>query len=67
MQWLPRFLRTLKLPWLFLLSAVLMLVSWLVPDPLPFVDELLLLSLTTIFASWRKRDASGQGGSDQTQ
>jgi len=56
MQWLQRFLRQLKLPWLFLLSAALMMISWLVPDPLPMVDELLLLVMTTILGSWRSRD-----------
>jgi len=53
MQWLQRFLRKLKLPWLFLLSGILMLISWLVPDPLPMVDEILLLVVTTMLGSWR--------------
>jgi hypothetical protein len=59
MQWLKRFLRKLKLPWLFLLSGALMLVSWLVPDPLPMVDELLLLVITTMLGSWRNNSKNG--------
>lgn len=54
MRWLNVFLQKLRLPWLFLLSAVLLAVSWLVPDPLPFVDEILLLLVTTMLGSWRR-------------
>jgi len=57
MQWLQRYLRNLRLPWLFLLSGALMLVSWLVPDPLPLVDELLFMVMTIILGSWRGKRA----------
>jgi len=57
MQWLQRYLHNLRLPWLFLLSGVLMLVSWLVPDPLPLVDELLFMVMTIILGSWRGKRA----------
>ena len=45
----------LRFPWLFAATAVLFLVSPVVPDPLPFVDELLLALLALLFGAWRKR------------
>ncbi len=67
---LKSFIRGLRLPWLFLLSAMAMLVSWLVPDPIPMLDELLLLLLTTLLASLRKprqADKSAAGKDDQVR
>ncbi len=45
----------LRFPWLFALTAVLFVVTLVVPDPLPFLDELLLALLTLVFAGWRRR------------
>jgi len=67
---LKSFIRGLRLPWLFLLSALAMLVSWLVPDPIPMLDELLLLLLTTLLASLRKSgqaNESAAGKDDQVR
>ena len=67
---LKSFIRGLRLPWLFLLSALAMLVSWLVPDPIPMLDELLLLLLTTMLASLRKprqANESAAGKDDQVR
>lgn len=45
----------LRFPWLFAATVLLFVVSLLVPDPLPFVDELLLALVALLFAAWRKR------------
>jgi len=47
-------LRRLSYPRLFVLTAVLFTISLLLPDPLPFVDEL-LLGLVTLLLAGRKR------------
>ena len=39
---------------LFLLSASLFVIDLLIPDMIPFADELLLGLLTLLFGSWRK-------------
>ena len=61
---LPNFLRRrlqrLRFPQLALAPAVLFLVTLFVPDPLPFIDELLLFSATLLLGSWKQR----RGGSE---
>ena len=49
LQWAGR----LRFPQLFALTAGLFLVDLIIPDPIPFADELLLGLLTLLFASWR--------------
>jgi hypothetical protein len=39
---------------LFLLTAALFVIDLLIPDIIPFADELLLGLLTLLFGSWRK-------------
>jgi hypothetical protein len=51
MRWLGR----LVFPRLFLLFAGLFVLDTLTPDPIPFVDELLLGIGTLLFASWKQR------------
>lgn len=46
----------LRFPWLFALTTGLFLLDLLVPDPLPFFDELFLGLVALLFAAWRKRD-----------
>jgi len=50
-------LRRLSYPRLFMLTAVLFACNLLIPDPLPFVDEL-LLGLVALLLAGRKRRAS---------
>jgi hypothetical protein len=50
-----RLLPRLRYPQLVLALAALLLVNIVVPDPVPFVDELLLATLTFITASLRHR------------
>jgi len=47
-------LRRLSYPRLFVLTAALFASTLLIPDPLPFVDEL-LLGLVTLLLAGRKR------------
>jgi hypothetical protein len=44
----------LKFRQLFLLTAALFAIDLLIPDMIPFADELLLGLLTLLFGSWRK-------------
>jgi len=45
----------LRFPTLFLVALTLFAIDMVVPDPIPFVDEILLGLGTLLFASWRKR------------
>jgi hypothetical protein len=48
------FFESLRFPWLLLAAAGLFLVSIFVPDPFPFVDEI-LLGLVAVVLSRLKR------------
>ena len=57
-----RFLSSLRSWQLVLLAALLLLADLLIPDPLPFVDELLLAVLTYLLARWLEpRSATNRG------
>lgn len=60
---LRRWLEGLRFPYLLILTAVLLIVSLAVPDPVPFADELLLL-LGTLLLSRLKRKAPEDDPSD---
>ena len=45
----------LRFPTLFLVALTLFAIDMVVPDPIPFVDEILLGLSTLLFASWRRR------------
>ena len=47
----------LRFPTLLTITAVVFVVNLLVPDFLPFVDEILLGLVTLVLASWKQRDA----------
>jgi hypothetical protein len=47
----------MRFPGLFTLFAILTAVDLVVPDLVPFVDELGLALLTALFWSWRDRRA----------
>lgn len=49
-SYIARFLATLATPRLFLLAATLLGIDLVVPDFVPFLDEILLAILTLIFA-----------------
>jgi len=50
-----RFLGRLRFPWLFALTAALFVIDLVLPDAVPFADELLLGLLTLLFGAWRRR------------
>ncbi|MCU7815621.1 MAG: hypothetical protein KZQ89_14005 [Candidatus Thiodiazotropha sp. (ex Lucinoma kastoroae)] len=49
-----KFADKLRFRQLFLLTASLFVIDLLIPDLIPFVDELLLGLLTLLFGLWRK-------------
>jgi len=55
-----RFLGGLRFPQLFLITAILFAVNLAVPDPLPFVDEILLALVSLMLGSLRKKDGAGE-------
>jgi len=50
--------RKLRYPTLFKITAALFALTLLVPDPIPFVDEILLGLGTLLLANWKNRKAS---------
>jgi hypothetical protein len=63
-----RFAAGLRFPTLFKVCAALFLVDLVVPDVIPFADEILLALLTLMVAAFRKRGGvtaaspAGEGG-----
>ena len=53
--WFLGRLAGLRFPILALVAGALFLLTLVVPDPIPFIDELLLGLLTLLFANWKKR------------
>lgn len=49
------FASRLRFPTLFYITLVLFLVNLVVPDPIPFIDEILMGLATLMLASWKKR------------
>lgn len=47
--------RKLRYPTLFKITAALFMLDLLVPDPLPFVDEILFGLATLLLANWKQR------------
>jgi len=58
------FVSRLRFPYLFWLTLVLFVLDLLIPDLLPFADEVLLALATLLLGSWKKRKqvARGKGG-----
>ncbi len=50
-----KFLGRLRFPQLFLILAGLTVADALIPDVIPFVDEIGLALLTALFAAWKTR------------
>ncbi|MNN35096.1 hypothetical protein D3C81_1489340 [compost metagenome] len=47
--------RKLRYPTLFKITAALFAISMLLPDPLPFLDEILFGLSTVLLANWKRR------------
>ncbi|SEK99785.1 hypothetical protein SAMN05428989_1225 [Pseudoxanthomonas sp. GM95] len=54
---LMRWARKLRYPTLFKITAVLFVLDLLIPDVVPFADEILLGLGTLLLASWKDRKA----------
>ena len=50
--------RKLRFPTLFKITAILFVVNVFIPDPIPFVDEILLGLGTLLLANWKDRKAT---------
>jgi hypothetical protein len=55
------FARRLRYPTLFKITAALFVLTLLVPDPLPFIDEILLGLGTLLLATWKDRGKARHG------
>lgn len=53
-----RFLEQLKSSQLLSLLAGLLVLDLIIPDPLPFVDEIILGVLTLLVARWKMRSSA---------
>jgi hypothetical protein len=58
MGWLSPLLARLGSGTLLALCATLFAVDLVIPDPVPFVDELILGAATLLLARWRQRSVS---------
>lgn len=59
---LVAFVSRLRFPALFVVTALLFVVDFFVPDMVPFADEILLGLGAALFGSWKKRrDPAGKG------
>ena len=52
---LVAYLATLRFPVLFAIAAALFIVDFLIPDAIPFVDEILLGLGAALLGNWKKR------------
>ena len=61
--------RGLRFPTLFKVTAALLAINLVLPDPIPFVDELAFGLATLLLANWKRRTTPLQPPSlpDQTR
>ena len=59
-KWVTRFAGKLRFPYLFLLTGGLFLLDLVVPDLIPFADELLLGLGTLLLGNLRKRKSGAE-------
>jgi len=64
--WFVGRLARLRFPVLFLISAGLFVVDLVVPDLIPFADEVLLGLSTALLASWRTRRVAARETAPKT-
>ncbi len=50
-----RLIPGIRYPWLVAILAGLFAIDLVIPDPIPFLDEVVLAVLTVLLASWRTR------------
>ena len=56
LRWLLTFASRLRFPQLFLLTAAVFFLDLIIPDVIPFADEVLLGLMTTMLGSVRKKN-----------
>ena len=56
------YLAKLRFPALFAITAILFILDSLIPDFIPFVDEILLGLGAALLGSWKKRKEPGSEG-----
>lgn len=61
---IQRFLERRRFPALFLILAGLFGVNLVIPDAIPFIDELIMLVATVIVGAFRERR---KGGADDSE
>jgi hypothetical protein len=61
---ITRFATGLRFPTLFMISAALFLVDLVVPDMIPFFDEIFLALLTLLLGTFRRRGGPPLEGQD---
>ena len=66
-SWLLRYASRLRHPQLFLLTLGLFALDLVVPDVVPFVDEILLGLLTVLLGTWPGRRGEPERASDGIQ
>jgi hypothetical protein len=49
------YLESLRFPWLLLITVILFLLNLLIPDVLPFVDEILLALVAALLARFKRK------------
>lgn len=54
-----RYATRLRFPQLFLVTAALFVLDVLIPDLIPFADEVLLALATILLGSWQKQRSEG--------
>jgi hypothetical protein len=48
----------LRFPTLFIILGILTLIDFVVPDMIPFLDEIVLAILTVLFGMWKSRKSA---------
>ncbi len=61
-----RFASRLKFPKLLALVTILFILDFLIPDPIPFIDEILMGLLAGLLGMWKKRREAEPNVLDQS-
>lgn len=64
---LTRYVSRLRFPQLFVLTAALFAIDVVVPDFVPFADEILLALATLLLGSWKKQRSGDASAHVHTQ
>ncbi|MCJ7815354.1 MAG: hypothetical protein MUP31_04800 [Xanthomonadales bacterium] len=62
---IARYFESLRFPVLLVVTAIIFLINVLVPDVLPFIDELLLALVVALLARLKRRSPGSQAGQEE--